>query len=146
MLPLIEGLGALGMMDILQWLIVNTVLPLLPIPLFYLAVWLSRKPISWIPPIRDGQICFYSTTMAIITIKDILSTNPTGLMWFFGLAGCWVVSLFIYGFSVYSTLYPSTTVADKKAVDSRVAAASIFCGVLTTAIVVGLRLHYGALK
>jgi hypothetical protein len=118
----------------------------LPIVLFYLGIWLIRGGITWVPPIRDGQICFYSTTIAIITIKDILAVNPGGVMWFFGLAGCWLVSLFVYSFSIYSTIYPSPTTADREPIDKRVASASIFCGVLTTVIVIGLRLHFGVLK
>lgn len=134
------------MSDIVQWLIVNTALPLLPIPLFYLAVWFKRGKIAWVPPIRDGQICFYSTIIAILAIKDIFAANPTGSLWFYGLAGCWVFSVFVYGFSVYSSIYPSGTLADRKEVDTQIAAASIVCGLMTTLFVVSLRIYYGVLK
>jgi hypothetical protein len=133
-------------MEIIQWLIVNAALPLLPIPLFYLAIWMRHGSINWVPPIRDGQICFYSTTIALIAIKDIFATPQSGVMWFFGLAGCWVVSLFVYGFSIYSTIYPDPSVTDRDAIDRRVALASISCGILTTAMVVGLRVEYGVLR
>jgi hypothetical protein len=132
-------------MQVLQWLVINTILPLSPIGFFYLGIWMATGSITWVPPIRDGQICFYSTTIAIITIKDIFSANAAGVMPFFGLAACWLVSFFVYGFSIYSTIYPSPIPALKLAIDIRVALASIACGIFTTAMVIGLRLHYGVL-
>ena len=133
-------------MEVLQWLIVNTVLPLLPIAFFYLLLLLVPGSNAWVQPIRDGQICFYSTTIAIITIKDILALKPDGTMWFFGLVACWLLSFFVYSISMYTSIYPQSTGAARSDVDIRVAWASIFCGVVTTVIVVGLRLAYGALK
>jgi len=133
------------MTDIALWLVVNTGLPLLPIPLFYLAIWLFRGAVKWVTPIRDGQICFYSTTIAILTMKDIFDANAGGKWAFFGLSGCWIVSLFVYGFSIFSTISPPPP-KDRDAIDLRYALASIFCGVLTTVIVIGLRSHYGVLK
>jgi hypothetical protein len=135
------------MFEILQWLGVNSILPLAPIGFFYFGVLLikGKKTFQWIPPIRDGQICFYSTTIAMIAIKDIFAVKPTGATWFFGLAACWLVSFFVYTISVYSTIYPSSDKDDREAIDWRVAWASIACGVLTTVIVIGLRLQFGVL-
>jgi hypothetical protein len=131
-------------MEVVQWLIVNALLPLLPILFFYLCLWLLARKITWIPPIRDGQICFYSTTLAIIAIKDILAKNPEPMP-LFGLVACWLLSFFVYSFSVYSTIYPDPDAGVRRAVDARVALASLFCGIVTTVMVVGLRLHYGVL-
>jgi len=134
-------------MEVLTWLIVNSILPLAPIGFFYLGFLLIKgRPIQWVPPIRDGQICFYSTTIAIITIKDIVALKAGGFGWLFGLVGCWLISFFVYSTSVYSTIYPSARAADRLAIDRRVAWASIACGILTTATVIGLRLEYGVLK
>jgi hypothetical protein len=133
-------------MDVLAWLVINSILPLLPIGFFYLGFLLIKGSINWVPPIRDGQICFYSTTIAIITIKDIVAVKAAGFGWLFGLVFCWFVSFFVYGISVYSAIYPSATDADRIAVDKRVALASIACGILTTVTVIGLRLEYGVLK
>jgi hypothetical protein len=132
-------------MEVLQWLIVNTVLPLLPIAFFYLLLLLVPGSTAWVQPIRDGQICFYSTTIAIIAIKDILVLKPDGIMWFFSLVACWLLSFFVYCISMYTTIYPFPTAA-RRDVDIRVALTSIYCGVVTTMMVVGLRLAYGVLK
>jgi hypothetical protein len=134
------------MLDVVQWLIWNTILPLLPVAFFYLAIWLKRGAIEWVPPIRDGQICFYSTIIAILAIKDIFGANPTGSLWFFGLVGCWLFSGYVYGISVYSTIYPEGTRADRADVDKRIAKATIYCGLLTTLFVVVFRIHFGVLK
>lgn len=133
-------------MEILQWLIVNSILPLAPIGFFYFGFLLIKGSINWVPPIRDGQICFYSTTIAIIAIKDIVAVKADGFGWLFGLVVCWLISFFVYSISVYSTIYPSAAAADREAIDKRVALASIACGVLTTVTVIGLRLAYGVLK
>jgi hypothetical protein len=135
-----------GGMEVLTWLIINSILPLAPIGFFYFGLFLGKGSIQWIPPIRDGQICFYSTTIAIIAIKDIVAAKPSGLGWLLGLAGCWLLSFFVYSFSVYSTIYPTQEVADRAGIDKRVALASIFCGIVTTATVIGLRLEYEILK
>jgi hypothetical protein len=133
-------------MDVLTWLVVNSILPLAPIGFFYFGFLLIKGSISWVPPIRDGQICFYSTTIAIITIKDIVALKAGGFGWLFGLVFCWLVSFFVYSISVYSAIYPSVTASDRIAVDKRVALASIACGIFTTVTVIGLRLEYGVLK
>jgi hypothetical protein len=134
------------MLEILQWLGINTIFPLFPIVLFYLGFWLLKGAIAWVPPIRDGQICFYSTTIAIIAMKDIVAAKPTGIGWLFGLIGCWLVSFFVYSFSVYSAIYPEPNAADRHGIDIRYAGASIACGLLTTAMVIGFRLQYGVLQ
>jgi hypothetical protein len=110
-------------MEILQWLLINAVLPLLPIAFFYLGIWLATGTIAWVPPIRDGQVCFYSTTIAIIAIKDIFVAAPANLVWFFGLVGCWLFSFFVYGFSIYTAIYPSPVPTVRAAIDVRVALA-----------------------
>lgn len=133
-------------MEVLQWLAINTIFPLFPIVLFYLGVWLKKGTIAWAAPIRDGQICFYATTIAIIALKDVVATKPMGLWWLIGLAGCWLVSLFVYSFSVYSTIYPEQDENERRGIDRRYAGASIACGFLTTVTVIGIRLYYGVLQ
>jgi hypothetical protein len=133
-------------MAVLKWLGINTILPLFPIGFTYLAIWLRRKRIAWASPIRDGQVCFYATTIAIIAVKDIIEAKPTDTDWLFGLGFCWFVSFFVYSFSIFSTLYPEATEELRTAIDRRYAVASLACGLLTTAMVVGLRLNYGVLK
>src|SRR5262249_49989449 len=112
-------------LEILQRLAINTVFPLFPIVLFYLGIWVIKGRIAWVAPIRDGQICFYATTIAIIALKDIVAAKPTGLWWLIGLAGCWLVSLFIYSFSVYSTIDPEPDEGTRRGIDLRYAGASI---------------------
>jgi hypothetical protein len=133
-------------LEILQWLAINTAFPLLPIILFYLAIWVTKGRITLVTPIRDGQICFYATTIAIIALKDIVAAKPAGLWWLIGLAGCWLVSLFVYSFSVYSTIYPESDEDTRRGIDLRYAVASIACGFLTTVTVIGFRLEYGVLQ
>jgi len=127
------------------WVVWNTVLPLLPIPLFYIALWLLRGAINWVTPIRDGQICFYSTTISILTMKDILNTHASPVWAFVGLAACWILSLFVYCVSIFSTISPPPR-WERDAFDLRYALASIACGLLTTVIVIMLRSYYGVLK
>jgi len=133
-------------MAVLEWLGINTMLPLLPIVFFYFGALMLTGRIAWVPPIRYGQICFYATMIAIIAIKDILAAQPTEAGWLYGLVVCWFISFFVYAFSVYSTIYPSRSRAIRRGIDPRVALASIACGVLTTVTVVGLRLYYGVLR
>jgi hypothetical protein len=94
-------------MAVLEWLVINTMLPLLPIVFFYFGTLIITGTITWVPPIRDGQICFYATMIAIIAIKDIVAAKPTEAGWLYGLVVCWFISFFVYAFSVYSTIYPS---------------------------------------
>lgn len=133
-------------MEVMSWLVVNSILPLAPIGFFYLGFLIIKGSIDWVPPIRDGQICFYSTTIAIIAIKDIVAVKADGFGWLVGLVVCWLISFFVYGVSVYSIIYPSPAPKDRTAIDKRVALASIACGILTTVTVVGLRLEHGVLK
>jgi hypothetical protein len=44
-------------------------------------------------------------------MKDIVTLKPAGIWWLVGLAPCWLISLFVYSFSVYTTLYPEKTAA-----------------------------------
>jgi hypothetical protein len=79
-------------------------------------------------------------------MRDVVVEAHASAVWgFFGLALCWIVSVFIYGFSIFSTIYPPPQ-TDRDAIDLRYALASIACGVLTTVTVISLRSYYGVLK
>jgi hypothetical protein len=77
---------------------------------------------------------------------DIVAAKPLGHWWLIGLAACWVISLFVYSFSVYSTIYPEPDEDERRWIDRRYAGASIACGFLTTVMVIGIRIHYGVLQ
>ena len=97
LLTIVLGWGNCGtMLDIFQWLGINALLPLAPIAFFYLGTLLIKGAANfqWIPPIHDGQICFYSTTISMIAIRDIFAVRPATGSWFFGLAACWLLSFF----------------------------------------------------
>jgi len=54
----------------LDWLLFNTFLPLMPIPLTKGVLWLCGLKRGWANLVRDGQICFYSTSLCAISIHD----------------------------------------------------------------------------
>ena len=65
----------------LEWVLFNVTLPLLPVPLVWLIAWLTNKRRGLIAVLRDGQLCFYSTTLTAATIYDIakVDRDPSSL-------------------------------------------------------------------
>jgi hypothetical protein len=59
----------------LEWLLFNVALPLLPIPLIRFVSWLINKDHGFVAILRDGQLCFYSTTLTATTIYEIVNRD-----------------------------------------------------------------------
>jgi hypothetical protein len=128
------------------WLLFNTFLPLLSVPLYYAASLIirGRKNFVWYAPVRDGGLCFYATIIAILLIKDIIEEPGAAKIWIIAPVVCWIFSFFIYALAVYTSVYPS--LGDKDAIDVRVSWTSLFCAIVATAVVVGVRIHLAILK
>jgi len=122
-----------------EWLLYNSVLPLLIVPLYYLASLIIRKEIIWFAPIRDGGVCFYATIISILLMKDLIVSPESSKSWILAPVICWLFSFFVYALAVYTTVYPE--LENKREIDVRVSLTSVFCAVVTTAVVLGVRIH-----
>ena len=89
-----------------EWLMYNVVLPLLPIPLVIVIASLVKRDGSFFTIIRDGQLCFYSTTLCSLAIRDIIKSPSGSEIPFFvgGILFCFLVSAFTYGVMVLNTI------------------------------------------
>jgi hypothetical protein len=131
-----------------NWFIYNTVFPLSPVPLVYFGAWLvgTRKRVMAI--IRDGQLCFYCTSLAAVCINDILKAGKlpgNATVSIAGLISCLIISTFTYGIA-------ATTAATAQSPDSSGAPAvgelklgisSIATAIATTLLVMQLRYTLG---
>ena len=122
-----------------EWLLYNSVLPLLIVPLYYLASLIIRKEIIWFAPIRDGGVCFYATIISILLVKDLIFASAPGKGWILAPIVCWLFSFFVYALAVYTSVYPE--LENKDDIDVRVSWTSLFCAALTTVVVLGVRIH-----
>ena len=87
--------------EILQWLVYNSFIPLLPVPLVWLGAWLLKLNRDLLSILSGGQLCFYCTAISAAAIRDIvLSSSSTNQ--FAGISvGIMIVlmifSTFLYG-------------------------------------------------
>jgi hypothetical protein len=58
-------------MEILEWLLYNTVIPLSPVPLVLIGGWLLGRAQHLFAVIRDGQLFFYCTGTIAILLRDL---------------------------------------------------------------------------
>src|ERR1700737_736545 len=137
-----------------NWLIYNTFLPLLPVPLVYFGTWLigTRKRVMSI--IRDGQLCFYCTSLAAVCVNDIFKSskvhaNSTLGFAIAGLILCLILSAFTYGVAATApattltaspTTTATTTTTSVSTIDElKLGIASIATAIATTLIETLLR-------
>lgn len=141
----------------LNWFIYNSLLPLLPVPLVYFAAWLigTRKRIMSI--LRDGQFCFYCTSLAASCINDIFKSGrpiPASQMSvaIALLIFCLILSTFTYGVAatapaiVPMTAESETSAAVSRADEVKLGLASIATALATTLIVLVVRFMFGLVQ
>jgi hypothetical protein len=133
-----------------NWFIYNTVLPLLPVPLVYFGAWLigTRKRVMGI--IRDGQLCFYCTSLAAVCVNDIFKSgkqheSATIGLSVAGLILCLILSTFIYGIAATApATAPSPGSSGVSTADEiKLGFASIATALVTTLMVMQLRYSLG---
>ena len=134
----------------LNWFIYNALLPLLPVPLVYFAAWLvgTRKRIMSI--LRDGQLCFYCTSLAASCINDIFKSGipipaPQMSIAIASLICCLILSTFTYGVAATAPVaaVPETSPAVAAADEVKLGITSIATALATTLIVLLTRYSFG---
>lgn len=119
----------------LEWLFYNSVIPLLPVPLVVLGIWLKGLDLRILPILRDGQLCFYCTALSAVALRDILGANTQGISIELSIGGiifCIILSVYAYGIAV-----TSENPDDKSS--KRLAITSIMTAVTTTVIIANIR-------
>ena len=135
-----------------NWLIYNTVLPLMPVPLVYFGAWLIGTPKRVISIIRDGQLCFYCTSLAAVCVNDIVRSdkvhpNSTIGLAMAGLIFCLILSTFAYGVAATSPATTSATPTTPTGVSAsdelKLGMTSIAVAIATTVLVSSVRYSLG---
>jgi hypothetical protein len=124
----------------LEWLLYNTVFPLLPVPLVYIGSWMVGNSRKLLSIIRDGQLCFYCTTLSAVAIRDFVKVTGQSQSIAIPLAGilfCMIFSIFAYGIAI--------THADPVN-DWQLGLTSLGIAVTTTVVVAVTRQAMGILK
>lgn len=134
-------------LEILQWLLYNTVIPLMPIPLVWLGAWLIGIDQKLLSILSNGQLCFYCTAISAAAIRDIVSKAPedsqfTGIF-VGGIIFCMILSTFAYGVAaiINQTNNEELNIANS----NRLAWTSIFAAISTTILVASSRMFLGLL-
>jgi hypothetical protein len=66
-------------MAVIEWLIIYTILPLLPIAFFYFGIWMIRGTIAWVPPIRMVRYASTQRRLRLSPSKTSLKSNRLAL-------------------------------------------------------------------
>jgi len=101
----------------LNWLIYNSVLPLMPVPLVYAGFFVLGARKRVVDIIRDGQLCFYCTSLAAVCLNDIFKSgdihaNAAAGIYIAVLIFCMILSTFTYG--VAATVTPAGALDEVK--------------------------------
>ena len=133
-----------------NWVFYNALLPLLPVPFAWLATWLVGASRKLTAIIRDGQLCFYSTSLCAVALRDLLNLpDPSRTAWFdlyvAGVILCLVPSTFIYGVAMITLdARARTESAEVVAVtDARIALASLTASLFTLVLILAVRADLG---
>lgn len=131
------------MSDIITWFFYNVLVPLAPVPLVYFGAWLLGAPKRLATIVRDGQVCFYCTTLSAACINDIVNfmdaaqkvgSKPHSTIGI-AIAGaifCIILSTFTYAVA--------TIAADRASLDeTKFAGTSLATTVATIVIVASIR-------
>jgi hypothetical protein len=128
------------LLELSQWLLYSSFIPLFPIPLVWLSAWLLGIDRSWATILRNGQLCFYCTTLSATTIRDIITRSPADTSLNSIFIGFLVViiifSTFLYGTAVTIVELPS----EQPPQNDRIVWLSIFTAVATTITVIVTRI------
>jgi hypothetical protein len=125
-----------------EWAFYNVVLSLLPVPLIWLALWLINANRSLFLIIRDGQLCFYCTTLSATTLHELLlmrAQQPVGFP-VAGLLFLMILSTFAYGVAVVSDNLSANIIEEWK-----LGIISVSTALTTTILVVITRWQFGML-
>lgn len=123
----------------LNWLFYNSFLPLLPVPLVCLGLWIIGIEKKFVSIIRDGQLCFYCTTICAIALRDLIKVGrnqDTSVE--FPVA-------FIITFMILTTFVYGIAVTSKDAKDWKLAVISGCSTVIVTVFIVAVRVKFGLL-
>jgi hypothetical protein len=89
--------------------------------------------------IRDGQLCFYCTSLGAVAIKDFINAKPSQpdliSLPLFVVMVCMIVSTFSYGISL----------TGKKVQDWKLATISVCMAIVVTVFVLSARIRLGLL-
>jgi hypothetical protein len=55
-----------------DWFVLDVGLSLTPVALVWLGSALVGRWSGWAGPLRDGQLCFFATALAAVTIRDVI--------------------------------------------------------------------------
>ena len=96
-----------------EWIVYNVILPLLPVPLVYFGFWLLSIKRKVVEIIKDGQLCFFCTTLVAVAIRDLTNAYTTAsIAWpLIGLIFILILSTFVYAVAVVGTA--AGTIAEK---------------------------------
>ena len=84
----------------IEWLLYNVIISLLPVGLLLIFGWLIGKFQGLFTIIRDGQLCFYCTTTAASLIEDLSKKGALSGAVLAGLILLIIFSTFVYGAAV----------------------------------------------
>ncbi len=54
-----------------EWILSSVIFPLTPIPLVRIGLWVTKAAEGYIEIVRDGQLCFYSTSLGMVAVYDL---------------------------------------------------------------------------
>ncbi|MEO0455068.1 MAG: hypothetical protein AAF152_00600 [Cyanobacteria bacterium P01_A01_bin.114] len=120
----------------------------MPIPLVLFGAWLLEAPANIVILLRDGQLCFYCTSISASAIRDLLSVQQLNALeanfFIAGMILCIILSTFAYGVTtLVSQSSEGTNLSSSKSksssTDTRLALTSVFVTVATTIIVLSTR-------
>lgn len=123
-----------------EWIFYNVALSLLPVPLIWLALWLINANRSLFLIIRDGQLCFYCTTLSATMLHDLLLLKgqyAIGLP-IVGLVFFMISSTFVYGIAVVSDNLSQGIIEEWK-----LGLISVLAALTTTILVILTRWQFG---
>lgn len=127
----------------IRWLIFECLVPLTPVPIFYGLMALFGVGVRTLVPVRDGQICFFCTTTAVVAMRDLKPHAGDGEWWLYGPLIVLFISLVIYCAAIFTTIRPDQDPIVQAKSDKAVSWASIFCVICTICVIGGLRYSYG---
>jgi len=89
-----------------NWLQYDVLIPLIPIPLVLFGAWLMKIKKCYVEVIKDGQLCFFSTSLLATLFRDINTTKGAypPPSWVYGVIIILImISMFVYAVSVVNT-------------------------------------------
>jgi len=122
-----------------EWSFYSIVLPLMAIPLTYFGYWIANRRTQFFRLIRDGQLCFYATTMLAVNLNDLLKVKGSAAVGIFVAYHIFmlVLATYIYGASV--------TLSNQFVSTKRIAIFSLALTFLTLLLVIATRIRLGVI-